>query len=142
MWNLYDFIILIIYAIYIFKRDLIPIDVSTFRIIRIPFYFGRLNMNLKIMLTSLQSSFKYIVENIAVLILFSALLSLIAMNLFQGVLKNRCMMAETGIFNPAHNYEESICGYTKCHEEGEICAKYIRNIEYPTSYDNFYFSYT
>ena len=53
MWNLYDFIILIIYAIYIFKRDLIPLDVSTFRIIRIPFYLGRLDMNLKIMLTSL-----------------------------------------------------------------------------------------
>ena len=52
------------------------------------------------------------------------------------------MDAETGIFNPAHHYEESVCGYTKCHEEGEICAKYISNIEYPTSYDNFYFSYT
>ena len=58
------------------------LDVSTFRVIRIPFYFGRLNKELNIMLTSLKESFKAIVENILTLVFFSVLLSIIALNLF------------------------------------------------------------
>jgi hypothetical protein len=47
-WNFYDLMILILYGIYIYDHSIMPFDVSTFRVIRIPFFLSHLNKHLHV----------------------------------------------------------------------------------------------
>jgi hypothetical protein len=53
LWNFYDLLILILYTFYHYDHHLISVNVSPFRIIRIPFYLGDFSQGLNVMLTSL-----------------------------------------------------------------------------------------
>lgn len=73
-------------------------------------------------------------ENILIVVIFSVIFALIGLNLFQGVLKYKCMNAIYGIFST------KLCGYELCGSD-EICAKSLRNPDVPTNFDVIYFSF-
>ncbi|CAD8187842.1 unnamed protein product [Paramecium octaurelia] len=138
-WNIYDLIILILYFLFLIENDYIPFDVSTFRLIRIPFYVGKISSTLNIMLMSIQEAVKQIVENILILILFTILIALIMLYAFNGVIRYRCMNEELGIFS-LEKFEEDVCGYVEC-EHGYVCARQLSNLDTPTHFDDIIFSY-
>ncbi|CAD8190379.1 unnamed protein product [Paramecium pentaurelia] len=138
-WNIYDFLILILYFLFLIENQYIPFDVSTFRLIRIPFYVSKISNTLNIMLMSIQEAVKQIVENILILILFTILIALIMLYAFNGVIRYRCMNEELGIFS-LEKFEEDVCGYVEC-EHGYVCARQLSNLDTPTHFDDIIFSY-
>ncbi|CAD8059210.1 unnamed protein product [Paramecium sonneborni] len=138
-WNIYDLIILILYLLYILQNHYIPFDVSTFRLIRIPIYVGRISNKLNIILLSIKEAVKQIVENLLILILFTILIAIFMLYAFNGVLKYRCMHEELGIFS-LNPYEIEVCGYKEC-INGFVCARQLQSIDVPTNFDNILFAY-
>ncbi|CAD8144325.1 unnamed protein product [Paramecium octaurelia] len=138
-WNIYDLLILILYLLYILQNHYIPFDVSTFRLIRIPIYVGRISNKLNIILLSIKEAVKQIVENLLILILFTILIAIFMLYAFNGVLKYRCMHEELGIFS-LNSYEIAVCGYKDC-EVGFVCARQLQSIDVPTNFDNILFAY-
>ncbi|CAD8144212.1 unnamed protein product [Paramecium pentaurelia] len=138
-WNIYDLLILILYLLYILQNHYIPFDVSTFRLIRIPIYVGRISNKLNIILLSIKEAVKQIVENLLILILFTILIAIFMLYAFNGVLKYRCMHEELGIFSLS-SYEIAVCGYKEC-EIDFVCARQLQSIDVPTNFDNILFAY-
>ncbi|CAK58588.1 unnamed protein product (macronuclear) [Paramecium tetraurelia] len=138
-WNIYDLLILVLYLLYILQNHYIPFDVSTFRLIRIPIYVGRISNKLNIILLSIKEAVKQIVENLLILILFTILIAIFMLYAFNGVLKYRCMHEELGIFS-LNSYEIAVCGYKEC-EIGFVCARQLQSIDVPTNFDNILFAY-
>lgn len=145
-WNYLDFFVIVF--LMIMRLDVnFNFDVSLLRMLRllIPLkttnQFLELQMILSVLFSSLPSLF------IACLILLYCYLffSIAGLQMFSGILKNRCILEQTGmelikIFGNHQDYEPVLCGNYIC-PEGYLCVKLIKSAyEDVISYDNIFFS--
>ena len=92
------------------------------------------------MLISLQQSFKFMIESIFIVLLFSGFFALITLHLFSGkviikvtylgMLKYQCFDLELGLI------DEIYCGYNAC-PDGFACSKIGKNPDLPTNLYHF-----
>lgn len=140
-WNYLDFFVIIFLVI--MRLDVsFNFDISLLRMLRllIPLkttnQFLELQMILSVLFSSLPSLF------IACLILLYCYLffSIAGLQMYSGILKNRCIFEQTGLLANPHDYDTVLCGNYIC-PEGYICAKLIKSAyEDVMSYDNIFFS--
>ena len=79
-------------------------------------------------------------DTIIVLMFFFLVFAIGGVNLFAGMLRNRCIEIETGkVLTDADSGDEIICGANKLCSEGYFCGKRILNPNYDvTSFDNIF----
>lgn len=94
---------------------------------------------LKILVSSVISSLPFLKHTIIVLLFFFLIFAIAGVNLFSGMLKQRCVNYETGrMYQP--DDEDFICGATEC-PEGYFCGKMNVNPNYEvTNFDNIFWA--
>jgi hypothetical protein len=116
LWNIYDLCLLVLYSLYFLIPHYMPIDISYFRLIRILLFLGVFIKPLQIMLLSLSRAFKFLLEAVLIMVIFSTYFALQGLHLFQGLFRNTCLVEEVGIPGP-HRF----CGYEPC-PSGQYCG--------------------
>ena len=134
-YNILDFVINISYLFTSFSPDLNYMDFSAFRTIRLLDIIP--SLKLQHILQSIISSFLLLSEIMILLLSFLICYSLIGLHLFYGLLKNRCLMLQTGL----PNSDASFCGNVLC-GNGEFCGKVPFNPDLDlTSFDDMFHSF-
>ncbi|CAD8196993.1 unnamed protein product [Paramecium pentaurelia] len=90
MENIYDFILIFFTAMNIYYPEVIIIDVSPLRLVTLLMYLTNIFQGLNVMLTALKQSFKYLIEALMIVILFSLIFASMGIFLFQGLFNYRC----------------------------------------------------
>ena len=94
---------------------------------------------MKIIFLSLIRSVKALASSLALLLFFYLITSIAALQMFMGVLKNRCMDLDTGDLGSPYD-NDRICGNRQC-AETQVCVKSLDNINYgKTNFDNVFMS--
>lgn len=133
-FNIFDFVLLVLYILYIYIPNWI--DPSPLRLIQLLIYFGNLFEGLNVMLTALREGFKFLFEGIMIVVFFSVFMAAMSQHLFHSLFKNQCFHSESGILT----IEYFECGYTPCPDHYQC----FRSLDYPnkpTNFDTIDFSY-
>ena len=110
-----------------------------FRVLR-PLRFVNNIEGLKIVVSSVMSAIPTLKDTIIVLFFFFLIFAIGGLNMFMGMLKQRCINEETGAAMLTPDGEEIICGYDEC-EPGYFCGKRTLNPNYDvTNFDNIFWS--
>lgn len=84
--------------IHIFYPDIIPIDFSPMRMIRLLSYMGRVFSGMGMMLSALTISIKRLAEVFTILMIFFTFFICIGIHLFKDLHFNKCMNPSMGSF--------------------------------------------
>lgn len=124
-WNILDFIVLV--AFYLSYSNTQTINLSLFRLLRLlrPLKTASQFMELRIILYALFSSLPLLFISFAILNFFYIVYSIAGLQVFSGILKQRCLELITG-FPIETDIDEGICGYIQC-PKNYFCAKLIAN---------------
>ena len=134
-YNILDFLINVSFIYTSFSNDLNYMDFSAFRTLRLVAIIP--SMRLHHILQSIISSVIWLAEILVLLLSFLVCCSLIGLHLFYGLLKNRCLVLETGL----PNVNASFCGNFSCNT-GEFCGKVPFNPDLDlTSFDDMFHSF-
>ncbi|CAD8208793.1 unnamed protein product [Paramecium pentaurelia] len=133
--NIFDFSIALLSAINLYRPDIVIIDLSPLRIITLLQYLGDIFDGLRVMLTALKQSIKYILEALAIVGLFSLFFALAGVFLFQGLFNYRCVP-----INEEMGDDWIQCNVDQC-PEGMECKYVEQTIKLPTSFNNIIYSY-
>ena len=133
-YNILDFLINFSFLFTSFSNEYNYMDFSPFRSLRI------LNLipspKLQHILQSIISSFLLLSEILIILLSFLLFYALIGLHLFHGLLKNRCLLPETGLPNLFTTI--IFCGNVAC-DSGSICGKVPFNPDSDiTSFDDMF----
>ncbi|CAK82706.1 unnamed protein product (macronuclear) [Paramecium tetraurelia] len=135
--NVFDFSIVLLSALNLYRPDIMIIDLSPLRIITLLQYLGDIFDGLRVMLTALRQSIKYILEALAIVGLFSLFFALAGLYLFQGLFNYRCM--------PTNPDEDAGDDWIQCNVDqcpDEMTCQYVANtVKVPTSFNNIIYSY-
>jgi len=135
-WNILDFVIVMSgFASMIFSGGANLSVLRSFRVLR-PLRTISGIEGLRIIVSALVSSMPLLRDTILVLLFFFIIFAIAGVQLFQGILKKRCIDIETGIPHPSDEF----CGALKC-EVGYFCGKTNENPNYGvTNFDNILFA--
>ena len=140
--NIIDSIIILGLFLTIFFKDLKSHSMVTFfqmpmRVFRLPFLMNL--RNLSNILEGIISSVRVLGETMWFLGIFCSFYALAGLQLFSGVLKNRCFEQGTGMLT--NTEKDILCGNVQC-EGNTYCAKSLWNPEGDsTNFDNFLASF-
>ena len=110
-----------------------------FRVLR-PLRFVNNIEGLKIIVSSVMLAIPLLSDTIIVLFFFFLIFAIGGLNLFMGMLKQRCVDIETGYVLIGDDGEEAICGAAPC-PEGYYCGKKTLNPNYDvTNFDNIFWA--
>lgn len=133
-WNLIDFTIVVTSWVDISggsSPNLKPL--RTLRILR-PLRGVSSIEGVRVLILSLFMSLKPLTNALIVLFIVISIFAIIGLQLWTGILRNRCLDLETGIIG-------NVCGYKSC-RKGEFCVYTIENPFNGTlSFDNFFYSW-
>ncbi|CAD8123231.1 unnamed protein product [Paramecium sonneborni] len=135
--NVFDFSIVLLSALNLYRPDLVIIDLSPLRIITLLQYLGDIFDGLGVMLTALKQSIKYILEALAIVGLFSLFFALVGLYLFQGLFNYRCISLNPDE-GPGDNWIQ--CNVDQCPDQ-MICSFVPYTVKVPTSFNNIIYSY-
>ncbi|CAD8209125.1 unnamed protein product [Paramecium pentaurelia] len=133
--NIFDFSIVMLSAINLYRPDIVIIDLSPLRIITLLQYLGDIFDGLRVMLTALRQSIRYILEALAIVGLFSLFFALTGVFLFQGLFNYRCVPINEDIGDVWIQ-----CNVDDC-PNGMECKFVDQTIKLPTSFNNIIYSY-
>ena len=143
-WNLLDFTIVITsYIPFVFTNQGKSFNLSSLRTLRVlrPLRTITSVKSLKVLMATLFSSIPLLMDTITVLLLFLNIFSISGLQMFAGVLKQKCFYAETGFIVSGEEIE-LLCGYEHCLEEGSICGKTIENPRWGVlNFDNYFYAF-
>lgn len=135
-WNLLDCLVVLTGWIDLYSAGS-GVNLSALRALRIlrPLRSITRIKGMKLVFTSLLGSTRAIISSIALLLFFYLITSIAALQMFMGVLKNRCMDLDTGY--TGNSWDDSrICGGQAC-ASGSVCIKGLDNPNYgKTNFDN------
>lgn len=138
-WNILDFLIIATaYLPIIFSYEVKSFNLSSLRTIRVlrPLRTITSMKSLKVVVGTLFSSIPLLLDTITILLIFFNIFSIAGLQLFSGVLKQRCFNLESGM-----KYKDKLCGYEHC-EPDEICGKMIASPKWGVlNFDNFFYSF-
>ena len=115
-WNVLDFTV-ILSLIFIYSNTLSSIDVSFFKSLKIlvPFKAVSGMRKIKLIITAFFNAIPLILDTLIILVFCYSFYALFGLQLFSGILKNRCMNLETGYNNLIPN-NIKVCGNLDCNE--------------------------
>jgi hypothetical protein len=115
-WNILDFIV-ILSLVFIHSNTFTSIDLSFFKSLKILLPLKTISgmKKIKLILTAFFNAIPLILNSLLILILCYFFYALLGLELFSGILKNRCMNIETG-YNLISNNNLKICGNLQCSE--------------------------
>ena len=123
-WNILDFLIVVsAYFMLIMSSGPNLSILRAFRILR-PLRTISGVEGLKILVTSLIAALPQLGNTLVILLFFFLIFAIGGLQLWMGILKNRCISIETGI--PESGYENNPCGARDC-PSGYTCGKYVTN---------------
>lgn len=136
-WNLLDFFIVLVSLMSkISSMDLNLVALRAFRILR-PLKSISTIPGLRILFLTLMYSFKLLMTSIALLVFFFMIFAIAGLQLWMGILKNRCIDLQTGEFMD----EYYTCGAFEC-DVGQECVRGLDNPEYGmVNFDNIFIAF-
>ena len=135
-WNLLDCLVVLAGWVDLYSQGS-GLNLSALRALRIlrPLRSITRIQGMKLVFTSLLGSTRAILSSITLLLFFYLITSIAALQMFMGVLKNRCMDVETGYVGDSWD-DSRICGGRTC-PSGSVCIKGLDNPNYGKSnFDN------
>lgn len=135
-WNLLDCLVVLTGWMDVYSAGS-SVNLSALRALRIlrPLRSITRIQGMKLVFTSLLGSTKAILSSITLLLFFYLITSIAALQMFMGVLKNRCVDLETGYTGSSWD-DSRICGGQAC-PSGSVCIKGLDNPNYGKSnFDN------
>ncbi|CAD8111921.1 unnamed protein product [Paramecium sonneborni] len=134
--DIMDCILVIIYVLNLTYPETFVVDVSPLRVITLLFYLGDIFAGLGVMLKALKQSFKFLLEALMIVGLFSVFFAICGVFLFQGLFNYRCQ------YNNGDETDGWIqCNQNLCFEEGMSCLYSQYTPKLPTSFNNVIYSY-
>ena len=139
-WCILDFIcVTTAYLEMIGGGDTSLSGLRAFRVLR-PLRFVNNIEGLRVIVSSVMAAIPVLQDTIIVLFFFFLIFAIGGLNLFMGMLKQRCVEIETGITLVDDEGEEVICGALVC-PEGYYCGKKTLNPNYDvTNFDNIFWA--
>ena len=139
-WCQLDFIcVTTAYLEYIGGGDTSLSGLRAFRVLR-PLRFVNNIEGLKNIVQSVMQAIPMLKDTIIVLFFFFLIFAIGGLNLFMGLLKQRCINEETGYTLLDEDDEEVLCGSDEC-QEGYYCGKKTLNPNYDvTNFDNIFWA--
>ena len=139
-WCQLDFIcVTTAYLEYIGGGDTSLSGLRAFRVLR-PLRFVNNIEGLKNIVQSVMQAIPMLKDTIIVLFFFFLIFAIGGLNLFMGLLKQRCINEETGYTLLDEDEEEVLCGSDEC-QEGYYCGKKTLNPNYDvTNFDNIFWA--
>lgn len=138
-WNILDFVIVVSSCFLFVLSGESNSGLSSLRSLKVlrPLRTISSVKPLRNLLATLFSAFPLLVDTMLILLFFFIIFAIGGVQLFAGVLKNRCVDPTTGI---AHSDTSFLCGNTDC-DEGYICSKLYENPFFGIrSFDSIYFA--
>lgn len=132
-WNILDFIVII--TLLVTYTDVKSLDISLLRLLRLlkPMKSNVSFGTFQIIISALFSALPLLCVAFAILIFFYLFYAIAGLQIFSGVLKQRCFAQETGLFL---EQDEFLCGNLQCPAEFS-CGKLMENPYYGViSFDN------
>ncbi|CAD8198931.1 unnamed protein product [Paramecium pentaurelia] len=130
MENIYDFVLIFFTAMNLYYPEIIIIDISPLRLVTLLMYLTNIFQGLNVMMTALKQSFKFLIEALMIVILFSLIFASIGIFLFQGLFNYRCQY-ENG---------DETDGWIQCNQDQCPSGMYCMYSDYtpkmPTSFNN------
>ncbi|CAK56635.1 unnamed protein product (macronuclear) [Paramecium tetraurelia] len=130
MENIYDFVLIFFTAMNLYYPEIIIIDISPLRLVTLLMYLTNIFQGLNVMMTALRQSFKFLVEALMIVILFSLIFASMGIFLFQGLFNYRCQY---------ENGDETE-GWIQCNQaqcpSGMHCMYSDYTPKMPTSFNN------
>lgn len=138
-WNWLDMTIVITgYLPYILSSET-GWKISVLRVLRVirPLKTISALKNLMMIISTLFSAMPYILNTLLILFFFLLIYSIVALQIFQGNLKQRCIDPASGLMEPQisiidPSYFGIMCGYDDCPNKS-ICSKMIKNPNFDTT---------
>ncbi|CAK68274.1 unnamed protein product (macronuclear) [Paramecium tetraurelia] len=128
--NIYDFLLVILTTMNLYRPDIIIIDLSPFRMLTLLNYLGDILKGLSTMLKALKSSVRLLLEALIIVGLFSLFFGVFGVLLFQNLFNYRCQ------FENGEETEDWIqCVQDSC-PEGMKCLYSNQTPKLPTSFNN------
>ncbi|CAD8075871.1 unnamed protein product [Paramecium primaurelia] len=132
--NIYDFTLVVLTTLNLYRPDIIILDLSPLRMITLLNYLGDVLKGLSIMLKALISSLKFLLEALIIVGLFSLFFGVFGVLLFQNLFNYRCQY---------ENGDETE-GWIQCNEnicpDGMSCQYSDYTPKQPTSFNNIIYS--
>jgi hypothetical protein len=122
-WNILDFIIVIsAYVSIIFSSG---VELNLLRIFRVLRPLRTISgiEGLRVLVTSLIAAMPLLANTIIILLFFFLIFAIGGLQLWLGILKNRCVDVMTGFVHG----EDQLCGGSRQCSSGQICVKYVSN---------------
>lgn len=104
-WNVLDTIILILFIIHFYNKEIMVIDFTVIRLLRILLFMGLYIKPLKIMLIALSESIMFLIEALVIVLIFTYFFALIGLHLFLGLFRLKCHYEDIGLVI------NRMCGY-------------------------------
>ncbi|CAD8104211.1 unnamed protein product [Paramecium primaurelia] len=134
--DIFDCILVVVYVLNLNYTDVFIVDISPLRMITLLLYLGDIFSGLGVMLKALKQSFRFLLEALMIVGLFSLFFAITGVFMFQGLFNYRCQY---------DNGDESDgwiqCNQNSCYEEGMSCQFSSFTPKPPTSFNNVVYSY-
>ena len=139
-WNILDFICVVTAYFEIVTGGGASVSgLRAFRVLR-PLRFVNNIQGLKVIVSSVIAAIPLLKNTLVVLFFFFLIFAIGGLNLFMGMLKQRCVNVEDGSVLLDGEGEEEICGYEPC-PEGYYCGKKTLNPNNDvTNFDNIFWA--
>ena len=139
-WNILDFICVVTAYFELISGGGASVSgLRAFRVLR-PLRFVNNIQGLKVIVSSVIGAIPVLKNTIIVLFFFFLIFAIGGLNLFMGMLKQRCINIETGYILLDGEGEEEICGSAAC-PEGYYCGKRTLNPNNDvTNFDNIFWA--
>lgn len=96
---------------------------------------------LRLIMSAILSALPLLTDTLIILVFFFLIFAIGGVNLFSGMLRQRCVNLDTGAVQTDEMGDEIICGSVRICEEGYFCGKRILNPNYDvTSFDNIFWA--
>ncbi|CAD8110743.1 unnamed protein product [Paramecium primaurelia] len=134
--DIMDCILVIVYVLNLTYPETFIVDVSPLRVITLLLYLGDIFSGLGVMLKALKQSFRFLLEALMIVGLFSVFFAICGVFLFQGLFNYRCQ------YDNGDETDGWIqCNQNSCFEEGMSCQYSSFTPKLPTSFNNVIYSY-
>ncbi|CAD8125783.1 unnamed protein product [Paramecium sonneborni] len=132
--NIFDFLLIILTTLNLYRPDIVIINLSPLRMITLLNYLGDILKGLSIMLKALKSSIKFLVEALIIVGLFSLFFGVFGVLLFQNLFNYRCQ------YENGQETEDWIqCVQDTCPDQMK-CLYSEQTPRLPTSFNNFIYA--
>lgn len=104
--NLFDTTLVVLITIKVYYPETFSLDVSPLRLFTLLIYLGDIIDSLNLVLTSIRQSFRFLLEALAIVGLFSIFFAIAGLGLFHGLFHYRCLPLPD--FTPDDSYDPKV----------------------------------